>query len=165
MTLFLKSQLLLFSTFQSSLIKLLIIRRGSSTLFFLAPILRSLFSKLEATVLIQLIVSLFGIAIVHRNLSLLEKTELISSSKLNSAFYFLQLPFYSYLLFKELLPFVITYIGIFLTTFILFDKIIEYFAEKTFQKLHLHVVERLILLLKSGKSAQTSTKSIFEKRN
>ncbi len=112
--------------------------------------------------LIQLMVSMFGIAFVHRNLSLLEKADLISTSKLISAFYVLQLPFYFYLYFKELLPFVITYIGIFLITFILFDKINDYFAQKTFEKLHLQLIERLILLLKSGKSPQTSVKNVFE---
>lgn len=112
--------------------------------------------------LIQLMISMFGIAFVHRNLSLLEKLEVLSSSKLNSAFYFLQLPFYFYLIFKELLPVILIYIGIFLATLILFDKIIRYFREKTFEKMHLYLIERLILLLKSGRSPQTCVKNVFE---
>lgn len=44
----------------------------------------------------------------------------------------------------------------------LFDKIIDYFKEKTFEKLHIHIIERLILLLKAGKSAQTSTIIVFD---
>ncbi len=124
--------------------------------------------------LVQLLISLFGIASVHRNLSLLEKTEAFSSSsssssssselklKLSLLFYVLQLPFYLHLFFKELFVFVLIYIGIFLTTLILFDKIIEYFKEKSFEELHLYIIERIILLLKAGKSAQTSTKNVFD---
>lgn len=112
--------------------------------------------------LIQLMISMFGIAFVHRNLSLLEKIDVLSRSKLNSAFYFLQLPFYFYLIFKELLPAILIYIGIFLVTLILFDKIIRYFRQKTFERMYLHILERLILLLKSGKSPQTSVRIVFE---
>lgn len=112
--------------------------------------------------LIQLIISMFGIAFVHRNLSLLGKIDVLSTSKLNSAFYFLQLPFYFYLIFKELLPVILIYIGVILGTLILFDKIIRFFREKTFERLHLHIIERLILLLKSGKSPQTCVKNVFE---
>ena len=112
--------------------------------------------------LIQLMISMFGIAFVHRNLSLLEKLDVLSRSKLNSAFYFLQLPFYFYLIFKELLPTILIYIGVILGTLILFDKIIRFFREKTFERMHLHIIERLILLLRSGKSAQTGTKNVFE---
>lgn len=112
--------------------------------------------------LIQLMISMFGIAFVHRNLSLLEKIDVLSRSKLNSAFYFLQLPFYFYLIFKELLPAILIYIGIFLLTLILFDKIIRFFGEKTFERMHLHLIERLILLLRSGKSPQTCVKNVFE---
>lgn len=111
--------------------------------------------------LVQLIISLFGIAFVHRNLALLEKIDVLTSSKRNYFFYFLQLPFYLYLFFKELFSFILIYIGIFLLTLMLFEKIISFFREKTFETLHLHIIERLILLLKGGKSAQTSTKNVF----
>jgi hypothetical protein len=66
------------------------------------------------------------------------------------------------LFFKELFVPVLINIGIFLITLILFDKIISYFAKKTFEKIHLQVVERLILLLKVGKSPQTSVKILFK---
>ena len=112
--------------------------------------------------LIQLMISMFGIAFVHRNLSLLEKIDVLSRSKLNSAFYFLQLPFYFYLIFKELLPVILIYIGVILGTLILFDKIIRFLREKTFERMHLHLIERLILLLKSGKSPQTCVKNVLE---
>lgn len=112
--------------------------------------------------LIHLLVSLFGIVFVHRNLSQLEKIDVISNSKLKFLFYFLQSPFYFHLFFKELFIFVIIYIGIFLTTLILFDKIIDIFKEKDFEQLHIYMIERIILQLKAGKSAQVSTKNIFD---
>lgn len=111
--------------------------------------------------LVELIVSLFGIVFVHRNLSRLEKIFAISNSQLRLSFYFLQLPLYFYLFFKELFIFVLFYIGIFLITLILFDKIITYFKEKTFAELHIQLIERIILLLKTGQSATTSTKNVF----
>ena len=112
--------------------------------------------------LVQLMISMFGIAFVYRILSLLEKIDVLPKSKLNSTFYILQLPFYFYMIFKELFPVILIYIGIFLVTLIRFDKIIRYFSQKTFERMHLHIIERLILLLKSGKSPQTSVKIVFE---
>lgn len=115
--------------------------------------------------LLQMLVSLLGIVILHRNLSLVEKFQVVSSSKLKTAFYFLQLPIYFYIYFKELIAVVTTYIGIFLVTLMLFDKIIEQFREKTFEKLHLHLISQLILHLKVGKSASTSVKIVFTALN
>lgn len=115
--------------------------------------------------LVEVIVSLFGIAVVHRNLSLLEKSELISGEKMKVLFLFLQFPFYFYLLFKELLPFTLTYIGIFLLTLMVEQQIFLYFRKKTFERMHFHIIERLLLLLKTGKSAQTSVKIIFSELN
>ena len=44
----------------------------------------------------------------------------------------------------------------------LFHKIVGYFKEKTFEKLYLHIIERLILNLKASKSTKTSVKYLFE---
>lgn len=112
--------------------------------------------------LVELIVSLFGIVFVHRNLSLLEKLEVLSPLKIKVLFAFLLLPYVFNLFFKELFTFVLIYIGIILITLIVFDKIIAYFMQKTFEKLHLQVIERLNLLLKTGKSPQTCTKILFD---
>lgn len=111
---------------------------------------------------VQLMISLFGIVIVYRILSLVEKTEVISGSILNFLFCFLQLPLFLHLYFKELSTFVLIYIGIFFVTLMVFDKIIGFLSEKTFESLHLYVIDKLILLLKSGKSAQLSSKIIFD---
>lgn len=115
--------------------------------------------------LVEVIISLFGIAVVHRNLSLLEKSELISGEKMKVLFLILQFPFCFYLLFKELLPFTLIYIGIFSLTLMLEQQIFAYFRKKTFERMHFHIIERLILLLKTGKSAQTSVKIIFSELN
>lgn len=112
--------------------------------------------------MVQLLISLFGIAFVHRNLSLLKKINVISGPKLNLFFCFLQLPFYFYLFFKELFVPVLIYIGIFIVTFILFDKIIDIFKEKSFEELHIYIIERIVLQIKAGKSAQVSTKNVFD---
>jgi hypothetical protein len=120
---------------------------------------------LEAVVLIQFVVSLFGIAFIYRIVSLVEKLEVVSRSKLNSFFCFLQLPLYFYLYFKELYVVILIYIGILALTLMEYDKIIHYFKEKTFEKLHLNLLDRLILLLKAGKSAPTSSKIVFAELN
>lgn len=114
---------------------------------------------------IELIISLFGTAVVHRNLSLVEKSEVLSVFKLRVIFCFLQLPFYYFLFFKEQIHYVLIYIGIFLTTLILHDKIIAYFDQKTFEKLHFNIIERLILLLCAGKSSSTCVQLLWNELN
>lgn len=113
----------------------------------------------------DLVISLFGIWIVHRTLSLLEKLEVLSTAFLNILFWILQLPLYFYLYFKELFAFVTIYIGIILIFLILEDKIIHFFYKKTFEKLHLQLVDRVILHLHAGKSAQLSLKCVWEDLN
>lgn len=111
--------------------------------------------------LFELCVSLFGCVIVHRNLSLVEKSEVIQTSKLMFIFCFLLIPFGLYLFFKELFVAITIYIGIFSLTLILHDKIIAHFAQKTFEKMHFNIIEMLILMMNSGKSSSTSVKTIF----
>lgn len=111
--------------------------------------------------LFEFFVSLFGCVIIHRNVSLVEKAEMISASKLMFIFGFLLIPFGLYLFFKELLTAVLIYIGIFSITLILHDKIIAYFAQKTFEKMHFNIIERLILQMNTGKSSSTSIKILF----
>ncbi|AGH96718.1 hypothetical protein [Pseudobdellovibrio exovorus] len=114
---------------------------------------------------VELIVSLFGTVIIHRNLSLVEKLEVLSVVKLRVLFCFLQLPLCAFLFFKEQIHLVIIYIGIFLITLILHDKIIAYFDQKTFEKLHFNIIERLILLFNSGKSSSTCVKIVWNEFN
>lgn len=110
---------------------------------------------------VELVLSLFGFVFVIRILSLVEKLEVLSSTKLKVFFGFLLLPIYLNLFFKELFVFVFIYIGIFFITLILFDKIIAYLMQKTFVNLHLELIQRIILLLTTGKSASTSVAILF----
>lgn len=114
---------------------------------------------------VELIVSMFGTVIIYRNLSLVEKSEVLSVVKLRVLFCFLQLPLCAFLFFKEQIHSVIIYIGIFLITLILHDKIIAYFDQKAFEKLYFNIIERLILLFNSGKSSSTCVKIVWNELN
>ncbi|MBC7743082.1 MAG: hypothetical protein H7061_12850 [Bdellovibrionaceae bacterium] len=111
--------------------------------------------------MLQTLLSLFGIAIVHRNLSLLENFEVISARKSRIYFIILQLPLYFMMIFKEQTLLTFIYIGIFLLTFIFYRKILIIFALSTYENCHLQVLDQMILLLKSGKSAQTALKIVL----
>jgi hypothetical protein len=155
---FLQSQLLLFSTFQSSLIKLLIIRQASSRKNFACTIFAIINSSLEGQIVFQILLSLFGIAVVYRNLSLLEKFEVISKRKMFLCFLIFQFPLFLFVIFKEQIVLTLLFIGIFLTTLIFYRKILKKFADRTYEKCHLHLLDRMILLLKAGKSSSTAIK-------
>lgn len=110
----------------------------------------------------HILISLFGIAIVYRNLSLLEKFEVINKKKMFLWFIFLQFPFFLFVFFKEQIAFTLIFIGIFLTTLIFYRNIFMKFAMMTYVKCHLRALDHLILLLKSGKSAQIGIKIVFD---
>lgn len=158
---FLQPQLLLFSTFQSSLIKLLKIRRASSRKNFTCTTFAFNELSLEGQIVFHILISLFGIAIIYRNLSLLEKFEVINKQKMFLCFIFLQLPLFLFVIFKEQIAFTLLYIGIFLLTLIFYRKIFLIFAQSTYVNCHLRVLDHLILILKSGKSAQVGIKIVF----
>ncbi len=111
--------------------------------------------------MLQALLSMFGIVIVHRNLSVLKKFEVISAKKSWIYFIFLQLPLYFNLFFKEQSAILFIYIGIFLLTLIFYRKILIFFALSTYENCHLRILDQLILLLKSGKSAQSSLKIVL----
>ena len=110
---------------------------------------------------VEVVVSMFGIVIVQRILSLVEKFEVLPAAILYFAFGFLQVPLYFCLFFKELGVLVPIYIGIFVISLIANEKIIHFFRKITLEKMHLQVIDRLILHLHAGKSAQTSLKCVF----
>lgn len=153
----------MFSTFQSSLIKLLGIRQASSRKNFTCTNFAFLKHSLEGLFVFQILISLFGIAIIYRNLSLLEKFEVINKRKMFLCFIFLQLPLFLFVIFKEQITFTLLYIGTFLLTLIFYRKIFIKLAESTYENCHLHLLDHLILLLKSGKSAQMSIKIAFDR--
>ena len=109
----------------------------------------------------EVLISLFGIAIVYRNLSLLEKFEVISMKKMFTFFIILQFPVFLFVFFKEQLILVLLYIGIFSITLIFYRIILMKLARITYEKCHLRVLDHLILLLKSGKSAQSSLNQVL----
>lgn len=111
--------------------------------------------------MLQVLLSLFGIVIVYRNLSLLKRFEVISLRKAQIYFVLLQLPLYISVIFKEQSAFLFLYIGIFLLTLIFYRKILNIFALSTYENCHLQILDQLILLLKSGKSAQTALKIVL----
>lgn len=113
----------------------------------------------------QFFISLIGIAIIFRNLSLLEKFKITSCKKLRFCFIFLQLPIYFSIIFKELFIFTLIYIGIFFITLIIYPKIIMIFAVFTYEKCHLLIVDHLLMLIKAGKSPQLSLKTTLDQLN
>ncbi len=120
--------------------------------------------------LIHFLISMFGIVVVHRILSLIEKFEVVSAQKLKFTFIFLQLPLTLHLFFKELTYLVLIYIGIFLIILILSRQLIEYFCKISLEKLHLSLIQRLLLQISTGQSMQSALQNVwnelstFEKR-
>jgi hypothetical protein len=110
---------------------------------------------------VEVVVSMFGIVIVQRILSLVEKLEVLPAAILYFGFGFLQLPLYFSLFFKELSAIVPIYIGISVIFLIGNEKIIRYFRQNTFEKLHLQLIDRMILHLHAGKSASSSLKCVL----
>ena len=109
----------------------------------------------------ELLLSMFGFLIIFRILSLLEKFSVITRKKMISVFILFQVPLYFFIFFKELFVLTWFYIGIFLTGLIFFNKILSFCANKTFQKLSIQIIDELVLLMKTGKSAQASLKMSY----
>lgn len=109
----------------------------------------------------QLLLSLFGIVVVHRILSLFEKEEVFEVVKLRFASVFLQIPLTFHLIFKDLTAFNTIYIGCFFVLLILSSKIIEILRQKTFEKLHLSVLQQLIMQISAGHSPKSSVRNVF----
>ncbi len=111
--------------------------------------------------MLQALLSMFGIVIVYRNLSVLAKFEVITLRNSRIYFIFLHSPLYVSIIFKDQTAFLFIYIGIFLLTLIFYRKILNFFAISTYENCHLQILDQLILLLKSGKSAQTALKIVL----
>ena len=109
----------------------------------------------------QMLISLFGIAIVYRNLSLLGKFEVLSKRKIFLLSIIFQLPLFLFVFFKEQITLILLFIGVFSLTLIFYRQILMKWARLTYEKRHLRVLDHLILLLKSGKSAQSSLKIVL----
>lgn len=110
--------------------------------------------------MIQFLISLFGILIIYRNLSLLEKVQIISLTKFRIYFLSFQLPIYLFFFFKEQMLFLLLYIGIFLIILMFYRKIFIFFAECTYEKCHLMILDHLIILVKTGKSPSVGLQKV-----
>ena len=104
---------------------------------------------------------MFGLVIVFRILSHLRKFEVLNQKKMIQMFFLFQIPIYFPLFFKELFPITLIYIGIILTSLIFFQKILSFFIKRTHQLREIAFIDEIILLMKSGKSAQTSLKMTY----
>ncbi|MGZ3726093.1 MAG: hypothetical protein ACXWQQ_09830 [Pseudobdellovibrio sp.] len=111
--------------------------------------------------MMDLFISMFGIVIVHRISSLIEKWEVVSVRKRKFTFLFLQLPLLLPLFFKELESLVLIYIGIILIILILSDQIFEYFCKFSLEKMSLSLIQRLLLHLSTGLSAQSVLQNVW----
>ena len=72
----------------------------------------------------------------------------------------LQIPLFLFVIFKDHILFTLIYIGIFSITLIFYRRLLVKCARITYANCHLRVLDHLILLLKSGKSAQSSLKIV-----
>lgn len=111
--------------------------------------------------LFVLFVSVFGTAFIYRFLSLLEKVEVFNRVQRNLVSVSLQLFLWFLLYFKEQRYITYIYIGTFVIILILSDKIISLFTHFSFEKLHLSIIQRVLVQISRGQSAQVSVKLVF----
>ena len=111
--------------------------------------------------LIEVLISMFGLMIIFRILSHLQKFEVIKQKNARQLFIGLQIPIYFPIFFKELFILSVFYIGLFLTSLMFFQRILRFFVNKTLEKRSIQFVDELILLMKTGKSAQSSLKIAY----
>ena len=111
--------------------------------------------------LFVLLVSVFGTAFIYRFLSLLEKVEVFNRVQRSLISVLLQLFLWFLLYFKEQRYLTYIYIGTFVIILILSDKIISFFAKISFEKLHLSIIQRVLVQISRGQSAQVSVKVVF----
>jgi hypothetical protein len=112
-------------------------------------------------VLFELFISAFGTAFIYRFLSLLEKVEVFNRVQNNFVSIFLQLFLWVLLYFKEQRYLTYIYIGTFVIILILSNKIISLFTHFSFEKLHLSIIQRVLVQISRGQSAQASVKLVF----
>ena len=111
--------------------------------------------------LFVLFVSVFGTAFIYRFLSLLEKIEVFNRVQRDLLSILLQLFLWFLLFFKEQRHLTYIYIGTFVIILILSDKIISIFTNFSFEKLHLSIIQRVLVQISRGQSAQASVKIVF----
>ena len=111
--------------------------------------------------MLEILISMFGFVIIFRILSHLQKFEVLNQKKVIVMFFFLQIPIYLPLIFKELFAVTVIYIGLFLLSLMFFQKILAFWAKRTFNLRSITFIDEIILLMKTGKSAQSSLKITY----
>lgn len=111
--------------------------------------------------MLEILISSFGFVIILRILTQLQKFEVLNQKKTIQLFCFLQIPIYFPLFFKELFFITVIYIGIFLVGLMLFQKILAFFARKAFERRYITFIDEIILLMKTGKSAQVGLRNTY----
>ena len=112
--------------------------------------------------MLEILISMIGFVIILRILTHLQKFEVLNQKKVILLFCIFQLPIYLPLIFKELFLVSITYIGIFLLSLIFLQKILTFYVKRTFNHRCISFIDEIILLMKTGKSAQSSLKTIYK---
>ena len=115
--------------------------------------------------MIQLLFSVVGLMFVYRTLSLLEKIGVLNSVYSKILFVFLQIPLLLSSFFKELHAFNTIYIGVFSLILILQSQIIAFFRRKTFEKLHLSLIQQILIHISCGQSPKSGLQSALMQLN
>lgn len=111
--------------------------------------------------MLEILISMIGFVIIFRILTHLQKFEVLNQKKVNLLFFIFQLPIYLPLIFKELFYFTVIYIGLFLLSLIFLQKIFRFYVKRTFNQRCISFIDEIILLMKTGKSAQHSLKTVY----
>ncbi len=111
--------------------------------------------------MLEILISMFGFVIIFRILTHLQKFEVLNQKKVSVLFFFFQIPIYVSLIFKELFLLTVIYIGLFLLSLMFFQKILAFCAKRTFNLRSITFIDEIILLMRTGKSAQASLKITY----
>lgn len=114
---------------------------------------------------IQLLFSVVGLMFVYRTLSLLEKIGALSGDYLKILFVFLQIPLLLSSFFKELHAFNTIYIGVFSLILILQSQLIAFFRRKTLEKLHLSLIQQILIHISCGQSPKSGLQCALQQLN
>lgn len=104
--------------------------------------------------MMSFLISIFGFLISKLVLSRFENVQLVHAQKSKIFFIILSFPFYLTLFFKDQLIFFMVYIGIFVSTLILFFLFFEKYAFYIFSSRKNSLLSALIFLIQSGNSPQ-----------
>lgn len=111
------------------------------------------------------LLSIIGFASVTRFLGVLEKFFIINAVQKRRLMLFCLLPIYFFVFIKDLFLIFVIYIGVFLLSLTFFHIFFQKKVEKAYFKLHLHVVNIIILQIKAGYSSTKAIHDLFDDFN